>query len=145
MDRSNSKRAPVPESSFQRECDRLSHIVDGALFERLRWERNEGPMLARLVALAQSAIEARPEFELVEEGASRDVKRFVLKIHGNRVVGFSLRIDGSRALLEAHALERSRYGLSDGETAAAEFDAVDEPWMVRALEAQFSRVEALGG
>ena len=47
----------MPQDSFQLECDRLSHIVDGALFERLRWERNEGPMLARLVALAHSAFE----------------------------------------------------------------------------------------
>jgi hypothetical protein len=142
---STSERAPVPQESFQLECDRLSHIVDGALFERLRWERNEGPMLARLVALAHSAFEMRPEFEMVEEGATRDVKRFVLKVHGNRVVGISLRIDGGSAHLEAHALDRSKYGLSDGGAATAAFEAVDEPWMVRALEGQFGRVQALGG
>ena len=64
-----SKRPRVTQDSFQLECDRLSHIVDGALCERLRWERNEGPMLARLVALAHAAFEGRSEFELIEEGA----------------------------------------------------------------------------
>ena len=132
----------MPQDSFQLECDRLSHIVDGALFERLRWERNEGPMLARLVALAHAALEGRSEFELVEEGASRDIKRFVLKIHGNRVAGISLRIEGGRALLDAHALERSKYALSEGSAATADFDVVDQPWMISALQEQFSRVQS---
>jgi hypothetical protein len=131
----------VPQDGFQLECDRLSHIVDVALFERLRWERNEGPKLARLVALAHSALEGRPEFELIEEGATRDTKRFVLKIHGNRVVGISLRVEGETVLLDVHALDRSKYGLSDGGAATVDFEAVDEPWMAGALQQQFSRVQ----
>ena len=132
----------MPQDSFQLECDRLSHIVDGALFERLRWERNEGPMLARLVALAHSAFEGRSEFELVEEGATRDIKRFVLKIHGNRVVAISLRIENGRAVLDSQALDRSKYTLADGEAVAADFETVDEPWMVHALQGLFSRVRS---
>ena len=132
----------MPQDSFQLECDRLSNAVDRALFERLRWERNEGPMLARLVALAHSALEARPEFEFVEEGATRDIKRFVLKVHGNRVVGITLRVEGGRAILDAHAFERSKYSLSEGSSIAADFDAVDEPWMAGALQQVFGRIRA---
>lgn len=133
----------MPEDSFHLECDRLSDIVDHALFERLRWERNEGPMLAHLVALAHSALERRSEFELVEEGATRDIKRFVLKIHGNRVVGITLSIEGGRAILDAQALERSKYALSGGAAVTADFEAVDEPWMGGALQEQFRRVRTL--
>jgi len=130
----------VPQDSFQFECDRLSHIVDGALFERLRWERNEGPMLARLVALANGALEGRPEFELAEEGATRDVKRFVLKIHGNRVLVITLRVEAGRTHVDAQALERSKYGVAGGGSVSTEFEATDELWMANALEQLFGRV-----
>lgn len=130
----------MPQATFQLECDRLSSIVDAALFDRLRWERNEGPMLAHLVALALSAFDGRAEFELAEEGATRDVKRFVLKIHGKRVIAISMRIEGGRALLDAHAIERSSYGISPGEGAAVDFEAADGTWMADALRQQFSRV-----
>ncbi len=132
----------MTQDNFQLECDRLSHIVDGALFDRLCWERNEGPKLARLVALAHGAFEARSEFELAEEGATRDIKRFVLKIHGNRVVAISLRLAGGQAVVEAHALDRSVYGIRAGSAAAADFSAVDAAWMAGALQAQFARVGA---
>ena len=132
----------MPQDSFQLECDRLSHIVDGALFERLRWERNEGPMLARLVALAHAAIEGRSEFELVEEGATHGLKRFVLKIHGKRVMAIGMRIEGARALLQAESLERSSYDLADAAPVTAEFASIDESWMAGALQQQFSRLQA---
>ena len=132
----------MPQDSFQHECDRLSDIVDHALFERLRWERNEGPMLAHLVSLAQAAFEGRSEFELTEEGATRDIKRFVLKVHGNRVVGITLKVEGGRAILDAHAFERNKYSLSESSSIAAEFDAVDEPWMAGALQQVFGRIRA---
>ena len=81
----------MPDNSLDLECDRLSSVVDSTLFERLRWERNVGPVLARLVALAHAALEKRGEFEFAEEGATRDVKRFVLKVHGNRVMAIAMR------------------------------------------------------
>lgn len=137
-----SKRTSVPQNGFQLECDRLSHIVDGALFERLRWERNEGPMLAHLVALARGALEDRSEFELVEEGATRDIKRFVLKIHGNRVLIITFRIEGGRAVIDAQALERSSYSLCEGASATVDFESADEPWMDGALQQLFSRVRS---
>ena len=132
----------MPQDSFQLECDRLSHVVDGALYERLRWERNEGPILARLVELAHSVLEARPEFEFVEEGATRDIKRFVLKVHGNRVVGITLRVEAGRAIVEAHAFAGSKYGLADGSPIAADVAAVDEAWMAGALQEVFGRVRS---
>jgi hypothetical protein len=130
----------MPQDSFQLECDRLSHVVDGALFERLRWERNEAPKLAHLVALAHAALEGRSEFELAEEGATRDIKRFVLKIHGNRVIAISLCLQAGQASVDAHPLDRSSYRLSAGPSANVDFDAADAPWMARALQQQFGRV-----
>lgn len=131
----------MPHDSFQLECDRLSVIVDPALSERLQWERKEGPMLAHLVALAHAAFEGRAEFELTEEGATRDLKRFVLKIHGKRVMAIGMRIEGGRAVLQAESLERSSYQLADAAPVTAEFVSVDESWMTGALQQQFSRLQ----
>jgi len=131
----------VPEDGFQLECDRLSHSVDRALFERLQWERNEGPMLAHLVALARAAFEGRPEFELAEEGATRDLKRFALKIHSKRVIAISLRIEGGRAVLEAEPIDRSSYALAEAAPVTSDFAAVDESWMAEALQQQFRRIQ----
>jgi hypothetical protein len=99
-------------------------------------------MLARLVALAQAALEDRSEFELVEEGATRDIKRFVLKIHGNRILAIAIRIDGDRAVLEAQAIDRSRYRLADGAVLSATLEDVDEQWMAGALQDLFARVQS---
>jgi hypothetical protein len=133
----------VPHDTFQLECDRLSNIVDRALFERLQWERNEGPMLAHLVSLAHGAFEGRSEFELTEEGATRDIKRFVLKIHGNRVIALTVRLEGGRAMLEADGLDRGKYRISGGAAATTDFAAADQAWMTLALQEQFSRVQML--
>lgn len=132
----------MPQDSFEHECDRLSNIVDSALHERLRWERREGPMLARLVALAHAALEGRSEFELTEEGATRDIKRFVLKIHGSRILAIVIRIDGDRAILEAQAIDRSRYRLADGSPLSITLEEVDEQWMASALQDLFGRVQS---
>jgi hypothetical protein len=133
----------VTQDSFQLECDRLSHVVDGTLAERLHWERNQGPMLAHLVALAHSAFEGRSEFDLAEEGATRDIKRFVLKIHSKRVIAISMRVEDGRAVLESETLDRSSYGLAEGPPVTTEFAAADAAWMAGALQQQFSRVRLL--
>jgi hypothetical protein len=132
----------VPQDSFDLECDRLSHSVDGAQFERLRWERKEGPMLARLVALAHAALDSRTEFELAEEGASRDIKRFVLKIHGKRVLALTLRIESECAVADVHAIDRGSYSVADGDAATTDFGSADEAWMSGALHRLFGRVQA---
>jgi hypothetical protein len=132
----------VPQTSLDLECDRLSGVIDGVLFERLQWERNVGPVLARLVALAHAALEQRGEFELSEEGATRDVKRFVLKVHANRVMAIAMRVEAGRAVVEGQAIDRGRYSLADGPPLSIAFEALDEQWMAQALQQLFGRVRA---
>lgn len=130
----------MTENSFDIECDRLSRVVDEPQFERLRWDRHEGPMLNRLVELAHGAIAERSDFELVEEGASRDEKRFVLKVHSNRIVALSLSLDGNRAVADIVPIDRSRYRVMPGDPASADFGRIDEAWMTNALRHLFGRI-----
>jgi len=133
----------VPQSGFEIECDRLSNVVDKALFEQLQWTRNEGPMLARLAELAQATLEGRSEFELIEEGATKEVKRFVLKVHHNRLVAITFRIAAGQASLAAEPIDRSKYSLSKDSPITADYQLVDEQWMAGALQELFSRVRSL--
>jgi hypothetical protein len=130
----------VPSDNFERECDRLSQIVDGPQFERLRWDRNEGPMLINFVALARSALEQRSEFELAEESSTTAIKRFVLKIHGNRIIAISIWIEDGLAHVGAQQIDRSHYRLVAGEPLTVESGAVDQQWMANALQELFGRV-----
>jgi hypothetical protein len=132
----------MPQTSFENECDRLSSVVDGVLFERLQWERTVGPLLGRLVALAQGAIEKRGEFELTEEGATRDIKRFVLKVHANRVMAITMRVEGGRAVVEGQAIDRGRYALASGPPLSIASEELDEQWMAQTLQELFSRVQS---
>lgn len=132
----------MSQETFELACDRLSQVVDGPQFERLRWARVEGPMLARLAALAQSSLEGRTEFELCDEGSTRDAKRFVLKVHGKRIVAITLLLEGDQAKIRADEIDRSPYRLLDGPPLAAAFDAVDEQWMASTLQELFSRLQA---
>lgn len=122
-------------------CDRLSHLVDETQFERLRWARNEGPMLARLVELAQGAFAEREDFELTEEGASRAEKRFVLKIHGTRIIAIVFGLDAGRATLRGEPIERSRYAIAPGAPLSGDFTLVDAPWMAGALDLLLGRIQ----
>jgi hypothetical protein len=132
----------MAQDSFELACDRLSGAVDGVLFERLRWARTEGPMLARLVELAQSAVEERGDFELTEESSTSEIKRFVLKVHSNRVVAITIRLDQTWAVLGAEVIERSPYRLSDTTPLTTEFQAVDEQWMASSLQEIFARIQS---
>lgn len=134
----------MPATSFDLECDRLSHVVDDAQFERLRWARTEGPMLAHLVALAEAALADRSDFTLVEEGTSRDDKRFTLKVHGNRVVTLVISLDTARAVLRVEEAERSRYRVLPGDPLMVDFALADDAWMAAALQQLFSRIQPLG-
>jgi hypothetical protein len=130
----------VPDSSFTSTCDRLSGLVDPAQYERLRWSRHEGPMLARLVALAQGAIEQRPDFELIEENAASSQRRFMLKIHGSRIVALVLSLDGNDAVLHVEAVERGKFAVGPDARVSGEFTMVDEAWMMAALERLFAGI-----
>ena len=127
---------------FETACDRVSRIVDPAQFERLRWAREEGPRLTQLVALAHAAFERREEFELAEEGATSEVKRFVLKIHSNRVVAIVLWLEGGQAHLRAEEVTRSAYRLAPGIPCSVGYDGIDAGWMDTALHDVFGRIVA---
>jgi hypothetical protein len=131
----------MSQDSFLLECDRISQGVDGVQFERRRWARTEGPMLARLVELAQAAIEDRDDFELVEEGASSDIKRFVLKVHSNRVVAIALWLERGHAFANVEDVSRSRYRIIAGEPVSADFALVDENWMAATLQDLLTRIQ----
>jgi hypothetical protein len=131
----------VSPEPFESTCDRLSEMVDKMLHTRLLWERNEAPMLARLVELASTALEGRSEFELSEEGATSDVKRFTLKIHGNRIIAITMALGGGQVMLQAEAIDRSRYQVLAGPPVTADYAAVDEPWMAAALQELFGRIQ----
>lgn len=132
----------MPQTGLNLECDRLSNAVDRLLFERLQWERNVGPMLARLVALAHAALDERGEFEFAEEGATRDLKRFVLKVHANRVMAIAMRVEAGRAIIESQAIDRGKYSLASGLPLSVAVEELDQAWMEKALQQLFSRVEA---
>jgi hypothetical protein len=131
----------VTLSAFDRECDRLSHVVDDVQFERLRWARTEGPMLARLIELTQASVEQRSDFDLVEENASRDEKRFVLKIHGNRIAVITIGLSNGAAVMQVEAAERSKYAVLPGAPVSADFGCVDAPWIATALQQLFARIQ----
>jgi hypothetical protein len=131
----------MPDDSFEIGCDRLSNVVDPVQAERVRWARNEGPMLERLVALAQSAVAERSDFELVDEGSKGAIKRFVLKVHGFRIVAVSLGLEGGRVVMWAEAIERSKYRIVNGRRHSAEFHEADEAWMKAALSAVMGEVQ----
>ena len=131
----------MPDDSFEIECDRLSNVVDSVQFERVRWAKNEGPMLERLVELARAAIAERSDFELADEGSTGPVKRFVLKVHSLRIVAVNLGLEHGKAVVWAEAIERSNYRIVNGRRHSADFQDVDEAWMKSALQAIMGEVQ----
>ena len=131
----------MPSPTFAEECDRLSRTVDPVQFERLRWARTEGPMLEHLVALTQATVAERPDLELTEEGSAGNIRRFVLKVHGFRIVALRVAVDAAgHVTVGAEAIERSRYRLTDEVRSEAAFGDVDQAWMEAAFEQAFCRV-----
>ena len=128
-------------SSFEQACDRLSNTVDGIQFERLRWGRTEGPMLARLVALAQEAVDAREDFDLSEEGSVVATKRFVIKVHGNRIAALSIGLVETEVSVWVDAIGRSPYRVAAGDAVSADYAVIDFAWMAAALAEVFGRIE----
>lgn len=131
----------VTQDALEQECDRLSETVDSFLYERIRWDRVEGPLLAKLVVLANGTFESRPDFELTEEGATSDLKRFVLKVHGNRIIAIKMWLDNGKALIDAEEIERSKYKVAPAEPLSVDFDGVDQEWMDISMQAQLNRVQ----
>ena len=130
----------MQQDPLELECDRLSETVDSFLYQRIRWDRVEGPMLAKLSQLARTTFESRPDFDLAEEGATTDLKRFVLKVHSNRVVAIKMWLANGRAWLDIEQIERSKYKVAASEPLSVAFDGVDEAWMAQAMRAALARV-----
>lgn len=131
----------MTDDSFFLACDRLSQAVDATQYERLRWAKTEGPMLARLVELAHAAMADRSEFELTEEGATGDIRRFVLKIYGHRVIGLAIWLDHGHACLTVETVARGRYQVDAEGPVTADYAVVDEAWMAATLQTLFARIQ----
>ncbi|WP_336987130.1 hypothetical protein [Altererythrobacter aquiaggeris] len=131
----------MSDTNLQSECDRLSSLVDAVQFERLRWNRTEGPMLEKLVKLTHAAIEQRPDFELTEEASTPDMKRYVIKIHSKRVFGIALAIADGQAVMTSQPADRSPYKLLPGEPLAAPMLEFDEAWVETTLQTLMRRVQ----
>ncbi len=112
------------DDRFELECDRLSKAVDSVQYERIRWAKNEGPMLDRMAQLAQAAVAGRADFELTDEGPRTDLRRYVIKVHGTRVVAVSL-------------------GLAEGRRLTVDFPQLDEAWMNATLGAVIAEAEPI--
>ena len=130
----------MSEDPFLAECDRLSALVNPVQYEHLRWSREDGPMLARLVAFAFEALEDRPEIEFAEEGATKDLKRYVVKVHSTRVCAVSIYLEAGMAVFKIEPIERSRYLISDASPVMIAFDDANEQWVADALQELFSRI-----
>src|SRR5687767_7604150 len=131
----------MPDDSFEIECDRLSKVVDGVQFERVRWARDEAPMLDRLVELAQAAVKDRPDIELVDEGSKGAIKRYVLKVHGFRIVSVSLGLGAGQVSVWGEAIERSQYRVVNGRRHLVDFQQLDEAWMRNTLRAVMGEIQ----
>lgn len=131
----------MPHHVLELTCDQLSHTVDAVQFERMRWARDEAPKLAHLVELATAAVAQRPDFELTDEGSGGALRRFILKVHGFRVMALALRLTGNTVSVQSEPIERSKYSLHHAEPVTAEFEQVDSAWMAQALSAQFARIQ----
>jgi hypothetical protein len=139
----NDNAAVSPE--FELSCDRLSAAVDATQFERLRWARTEAPMLAHLVELAQGAVADRDDIELTDEGSGGAIRRYVVKVHGNRIFAVVISLEGVTVSIQAEAIARSPYRVKTAEPLAAAFKDFDAALMAAALGTLFERVQASSG
>lgn len=131
----------MPDDSFETECDRLSRAVDGVQFERVRWARDEAPMLDRLVELAQAAVKERPDIELTDEGSRGAVRRYVLKVHGSRIVAVNLGLEAGKVAVWGEAIERSQYRVVNGQRHSVDFGQLDEAWMRDTLRVVMGEIQ----
>jgi hypothetical protein len=132
----------MPDDSFENECDRLSNAVDNVQFERIRWARHEAPMLASLVELVRHVIQDRPDFELADEGSKGALRRFVLKVHGFRIIAVNVALEVPKVVVWGEPIERSKYRIVDGQRRSADFPDVDEAWMKAALSGIFGEIQS---
>lgn len=133
------------EDNFQKACDTLSNTVDTTQFERFRWTRDEQPKLARMVELLSGAFEDREDFDLTEEGATVAIKRFVIKIHGQRTIAIAMSLQQGQVVIQCEPVERSHFTVNPGNPISDAFEHLDERWMEQALQLVFARIRPVGG
>ena len=132
----------MKQDEFQMVCDQFSSVVDDAQFERFRWDRDEAPKLARMVELVQAAFEGRRDFELTEEGATSDLKKYVLKVHGMRTVAIAFKLEDGEAVFSSETIDRSAYTLASAEPVSTDYKNVDEQWIANTLKTLIGRIRA---
>ena len=131
----------LSHDGFQDMCDHISSVVDTVQYERMRWARDVGPRLAEMVTLMLATIEARVDLEFSEEQSTTDIKRYILKVHGVRVIGLTLWIEDGQAHIQPIEIDRSRYRLSAKGTLSVEIEALNAEWIALALRTAFGLIE----
>ena len=134
--------AATSDDSVRDALDRLSRKINAENYERMRWARDEAPKLVRLVELVKGAVADRTDVEINEEGGEGNTKRFVVKVHGQRVAGLGVALDKGRAIAAIGPIERSAYTVAQGEPIHALYEDVDEAWMGQTIA---RLVERIGG
>ncbi len=132
----------LSQDSFQQMCDQVSAVVDAVQYERMRWARDVGPRLAEMVTMTLASIEGRIDLEFSEEQSTTEIKRFILKVHGVRVIGLTLWIEDGQAHMQPVEIDRSRYLLSAKGTLSVELDGLNAEWIAQALRTAFGLIEA---
>jgi len=74
-------------------------------------------------------------------GASSDIKRFVLKVHSNRIVGIALWLERGHAFANVEEIGRSKYRVMPGGPISADFPLVDDQWMADTLQELLTRIQ----
>ncbi|MEZ5692898.1 MAG: hypothetical protein R3D99_03435 [Altererythrobacter sp.] len=128
------------EDAFRDALDRLSRKVDEGNFERMRWARDEAPKLVRLVELVKGAVADRADIEINEEGGEGNTKRFVIKVHGQRIAALALALDKGRAIASIGTIERSEFAVAPGKPIHTKYANVDEAWMADTLGQLMERI-----
>ena len=141
-DLSEDTRALAEDDTLRSAMDALSRKVDADNFERMRWARDEAPKLVRLVQLVKGAVENRSDIDINEEGGEGNTKRFVIKVHGQRIAALAIALDKGRAIAAIGPIERSDYKVAKGDPIHTKYEKVDEAWMARTLA---TLVERIGG
>ena len=132
----------LSQDSFQQMCDQVSAVVDAVQYERMRWARDVGPRLAEMVTMTLASIEGRIDLEFSEEQSTTDIKRYILKVHGVRVIGLTMWIEDGQAHMQPVEIDRSRYLLSAKGILSVELEGLNAEWIAQALRTAFGLIEA---
>lgn len=135
------------DNAFRDICDRLSGTVDGTQFERFRWTRDEAPRLKELIDMVVASFADREDIDLAEEGGASgqsNYKRFIIKVHGQRIVALAVMYKDGQAILGAEPVERSPYTVTRSDPVHAPFEQVDRAWVEQALGQLIATIQRLG-